>query len=158
MEVMKEFFDTTDRSAGILGVALIEESLDRALKFHLHGHRHKGVFKQMFSMHGALGAFGAKIDLGLLIGMYSEQVQTELTTMCKIRNEFAHKMYVQSFEHALIIGKVKNLTLCHHRVKDMKSTDFSNAVCFAHDLDERMKIPREKFIVNVNMFRNMRSL
>ena len=80
------------------------------------------IIEEMFAPCRAFGDFGAKVDLGYLIGLYSKKAHKELNTIRRIRNDFAHQLELNSFDRddirdrcedlILSESKVVNLTLC----------------------------------------------
>jgi hypothetical protein len=52
---------------------------------------------RLFRGSGPLGNFGAKIDLGFLMGLYGREKRDDLHTIREIRNAFAHKTKTITF-------------------------------------------------------------
>jgi hypothetical protein len=69
------------------------------------------VIEERFAPGRTFGNFGAKIDLGYLIGVYSKQAYKELTTIRRIRNDFAHQLEVNSFDRDDMRDRCRNLVL-----------------------------------------------
>jgi hypothetical protein len=80
----------SDRVVGIVCGAIVEQRLEISLKHRLCPHDH--VQKRLFKPSGPLGAFKNKIDLGLLLYMYEKPLWLALTSICDIRNAFAHNL------------------------------------------------------------------
>src|SRR5271166_520115 len=104
--------EDSDRAAGVLAGAILETRLERALRSKLcQGSKvHEEKTNQLFRPSGPIGSFSA-IDLGLLLGFYSETVWKELVTIKKIRNAFAHQLAVTSFDASPVSDWVQTLTL-----------------------------------------------
>ena len=72
----------SDRATAIVGGAFVEDHLTHALKSKMI--EDGKLTEKMFSPGRAFGDFGAKIDLGYLIGAYSKQALKELNTIRRI--------------------------------------------------------------------------
>ena len=66
------------------------------------------VTKERFAPGRAFGDFGAKVGLGYLIGLYTKGAHKELTTIRRIRNDFAHQFELNSFDRPDIRGRCEN--------------------------------------------------
>jgi hypothetical protein len=71
-------------------------SSSEAIQSRLERHAH--TEKKIFNDDGALCTFSARIDLGVLIGLYPELFQRKLHLIRRIRNNFAHSMQPVSFK------------------------------------------------------------
>jgi hypothetical protein len=92
----KEITDSSsDRVVAIMGAALVEEALRQALSARL---RKGSTQDKMLKPGGALGEFFAKINLGYLLLMYDTHTQSALIGIAEIRNLFAHKLNISSFD------------------------------------------------------------
>jgi hypothetical protein len=107
-EALDELEHASPRAAAILGAVFVDESLATLLKSKLK--QDMKLLGDMFGRSKPLGGFGPKINLGFLMGLYSEVARTELDIIRKIRNEFAHKV-ARSFETPLIRGWTTDLSL-----------------------------------------------
>jgi hypothetical protein len=116
VEVLEEMHAASDRALAIVGAALVDDQLSRALIEFLHPH--KSITEELFAHSGALGSFGTRAKLGLLIGLYGEMVYSDFKFVIKIRNEFAHSMSGNSFDRAPISDWCKNLRLAERYVAD----------------------------------------
>jgi hypothetical protein len=65
----------------------------------------------MFGPGGALGDFGAKINIGYLCEFYSAAAWKELDTICRIRNDFAHNVKTIRFGISNVKDRCANLCL-----------------------------------------------
>jgi hypothetical protein len=72
------------RATAVVGGAFVEEHLTHVLKSRMV--KDAKVSDEMFAPSRAFGDFGAKVDLGYLIGLYSKRAHKELTTIRRIRN------------------------------------------------------------------------
>jgi hypothetical protein len=96
---LRELESDSDRAAGIVGAALVDESLTALLKSRLHPDE-----------NGPLGAFSVKITMGFLMRLYSPEAQKELETIKDIRNQFAHRI-ARSFQFNSIRDLANNLSI-----------------------------------------------
>jgi hypothetical protein len=60
--------------------------------------RSTSITERFFSWNGPMGGFNAKIQLGYLLGMYSKEALKTLLALADIRNVFAHKLTIHTFE------------------------------------------------------------
>jgi hypothetical protein len=93
--IIAEIEKQTDRAAALIAGAYLEERLKIAIQARTI--RDTDVEKQIYRSSGPLGSFSAKIDMGLLLGIYEPQVHKMLHTVKDIRNEFAHKAEPRDF-------------------------------------------------------------
>jgi len=113
-ELFREAIDeieatSSDRAAAVVAGAFLEDHLTKAIQARMH--KNEKIFREMFRPSGSLGNFGTKVDLGYMIGMYSEKVRRELQTVKEIRNEFAHKLKTKSFDCVRVKALSANLKL-----------------------------------------------
>lgn len=159
MEVMRELQHASDRAAAIVGGSVLEVALNEALIAHMH--KHKKITDRLFKPSQALGPFGTKIHLGLLIGLYGPIGHSDLSIMKDIRNEFAHKLAINDFESKTIVSMTKKLKLCDRYVVDTSSNarvftkqknklvkDFDYWVGLA-GRDETIKTSRGRFLLSL---------
>lgn len=90
-----------DRSTAVIGGAFVEAALQEALVDHLH--KDKSITKELFHPNNALGAFQTKIRLCKLTGIYGDPAFKDLIRMCRIRNEFAHRPEISSFDDQPVV-------------------------------------------------------
>lgn len=95
-EIEAELKKEGDRSVALIAGAFLEQRLEEAIKALLVKNTH--VENQMFKGKGPLATFSAKIDIGLLLGLYEERTAKVLHNVRKVRNEFAHKLGRATFE------------------------------------------------------------
>ena len=102
--IVKEIHQQTDRGAALIAAAYLEESLVVAIKSRTN--RHEAIENRLYKGAGPLASFSAKIDLGLLLGIYEPKVHQFLRTVKDIRNAFAHNPKPMNF------GTKKIAALC----------------------------------------------
>ena len=101
-----------DRSLAIVWAAVLEERLQAALERHLPGNTTASdVITDLFDplKYGPLSTFAAKIDMACALGIIGLGARKCLKIIARIRNDFAHKLGVRSFEHDLIRRNVEKL-------------------------------------------------
>ncbi|MCK1337965.1 hypothetical protein IVB38_18560 [Bradyrhizobium sp. 38] len=94
-----------DRGAAIIATAMLEEHLLEAVQSRLA--RHQSTGKKVFNGYGPLATFSARIDFGLLLGLYAESDHRDLHLIRRIRNNFAHSMHPISFKSKRRLQKAK---------------------------------------------------
>jgi hypothetical protein len=65
----------------------------------------------MFSPNGAMGTFGQKIKLGYMLGLYEQDLKDDLVLLSRIRNAFAHRVEITSFESPPIRDQMDCMTV-----------------------------------------------
>ena len=106
---LKEIKTGSDRVAGIVTPAFLEELLTTVLRNHLR--QDIELLKNIFKPGGALGDFGVKIDIAFLVGIISDEATKDLHRIRKIRNEFAHKIDLDTFDKSPIRDWAMALTI-----------------------------------------------
>jgi hypothetical protein len=104
-----------DRGAAIIAGSMVEGHLAEAIKARFE--RNSNVEDKLFKGYGPLATFSAKIDLGLLVGIYNRtefgispiQFHRNLHTIREIRNEFAHNFGPITFKSQRLRDLCKNL-------------------------------------------------
>jgi hypothetical protein len=109
---VEELKKQTDRGAGIVASAVVEEALEFTIKrrlIELSNTRADLLFGRM----RPLSSFSAKIELGFALGLYDDKLRHPLNMIRDVRNEFAHNMDATSFDHpdvAKLIDDLRALT------------------------------------------------
>jgi DNA-binding MltR family transcriptional regulator len=114
--IVEELEQQTDRGAAIIGAALVETLLRQALESRMRVRTllEKRTAKGLFGTMGPLSSFSAKIDLGLLLGLYPEAVRGDLHRIREVRNEFAHEEEPRDFDYPKISDHCAKFWLPHH--------------------------------------------
>jgi hypothetical protein len=105
--IMAELMKQSDRGAAIIAGSVLEQILEAAIKARLRpllGGQQKALFGRM----APLSTFSAKIELGFVIGLYSEAAYTNLNMIREVRNKFAHEFDALSFDHPLVAKIILN--------------------------------------------------
>lgn len=111
-----------DRSVAIIGATLVEDRLTKKIKANLRdsdGKESETALKEMFRSSGPLGDFATKIRLGFLLRLYGTTAYRDLVTLKNIRNLFAHRMEILSFQTNEIVTLCKNLMIVESYVLPM---------------------------------------
>ncbi len=93
----KEFHDAPDRVLAIVGAAYLDSLLERL--FRAVFVEDKKQADNLLAPTGALGSNGARYQLAYCLGLLEKKQRDDLRTIAKIRNAFAHRYNVPSFEH-----------------------------------------------------------
>jgi DNA-binding MltR family transcriptional regulator len=114
--IVEELEQQTDRGAAIIGAALVESLLRQALesRMRVKSPLEKRTAKRLFGTMGPLSSFSAKIDLGVLLGLYPEEVRGDLHRIREVRNQFAHEEEPRDFAYPIISDHCAKFWLPHH--------------------------------------------
>jgi hypothetical protein len=74
----------------------------------------KRTAKGLFGTMGPLSSFSAKIDLGVLLGLYPEEVRGDLHRLREVRNQFAHEAAPRDFATPKIADHCGRFWLPHN--------------------------------------------
>jgi hypothetical protein len=103
--VTNEIERQSDRGAAIIAGAFVEDFLKDALRSRLRlteAHEEK-TFSDLFGRGRPLETFSAKIDLGVILGIYRAEIHQDLHKIRRIRNEFAHERDPLDFSRQKIV-------------------------------------------------------
>jgi hypothetical protein len=125
-EAIKEIETGSDRAAAVVAGSFVEEHLQIAIQCRMV--THEKIIPEMFRPTGALGSFGTKINLGFMVGLYTELARKELDTIKQIRNSFAHRMETRDFTQQRISALANNLVLADQVELYMGAPDRSLAI------------------------------
>ncbi|MDR9782275.1 hypothetical protein [Rhizobium redzepovicii] len=117
-EAIRKLKGDSDRSAAITFAAIIESELGSALRKHLtREDEHRKLVDDQFKENGLFGTFGARITAGTLLSVFGQEAAINLKTISKIRNRFAHRIDVDSFDHNDISTLCANLKLIDRHIR-----------------------------------------
>jgi DNA-binding MltR family transcriptional regulator len=87
-------------------------AIDRALKDLLLARLAKDRWSEqmLFGATSPLGSVGPKAHLAFLMGLISKELRTDLLTLAKIRNRFAHDEEAKTFKDEIVAKEVEKLT------------------------------------------------
>ena len=102
MEIMsamdKEFHDAPDRVLAIVGGAYLDSLLKELLRAVFVDD--EKVVNDFLGMYGPLSSNRARYNLAYCLGLIDGEQREDLQTIAKIRNKFAHRYDLHSFEDA----------------------------------------------------------
>lgn len=157
-------FDS-DRAAGIVAGSITETRLAEALKSRLKNDK-PGIVADLFQPSGALGSFRTKIDLSYLMGLISDVAFKDLTIIKNIRNDFAHKLNVDTFDFQSIRDRCMNLSMIEDFVGPVPDTSIVLSADFIQksterkfflglpDYETKIKDPRFRFTMTAQIISN----
>jgi len=123
---------STDRAAAICGASYIEEILLTALRRHfVHA---PTEFDRMFRSSGPLAAFDARIRIAHLSSLITSVFRDDLLIIKDVRNRFAHRLDIKSFDADEIRDRLMNLKLLVVGIMAIEYTE------------KRKATPRERFL------------
>lgn len=106
----EELEGESPRAAAILAVASLEDELERLIRTKFPKNITRQVWKKIAGPTAALGSYNAKIHLSRAFGFYGHETLSTLETISTIRNKFAHRKEVRSFDHPLIREQASKLS------------------------------------------------
>jgi hypothetical protein len=114
--IVEELEQQTDRGAAIIGAAFVESLLRQSLESRMRARTslERRTANRLFGTMGPLSSFSAKIDLGVLLGLYPEEVRGDLHRVREVRNEFAHQQQPRDFRHPRISEMCAEFWLPHN--------------------------------------------
>jgi len=118
----EELLNGNDRSAALIGCAMIETALLSAITSRFISMEESEYEALFFSPTAPLSNFSSRIKLGRAIAIYGSQLHTVLDTIRRVRNTFAHSVRPLKFSHELIEAEVlslRALTLAHLRLEGL---------------------------------------
>lgn len=122
--IAKEIDEQNDRGAAITAAAFVDEHLNVAIASRFV-EISKSKSKSIFGGSGPLATFRAKTDIGFALGLYNEEIRSELERIGSIRNKFAHRMTPVAFTDSEIAELCKKLVLPASRKADLP--DYNNS-------------------------------
>lgn len=91
------FYDhDSNRAVAVVWPAIVENRLTDALRACMR--KDERSANELFRPDGALGTFGQKVRLAYMLGLYERDLKDDLIFLTKIRNAFAHRVDIVSFE------------------------------------------------------------
>lgn len=104
LKIISEIRGQSDRAAGIVASAFLEDELANAIQSRLY--TNSDVKEALFNGEEApFGDFSGKINVGFALGLYSNQTRKDLHLIRKIRNRFAHHSAPSSFDDPLKVAE-----------------------------------------------------
>lgn len=108
-ELLTEIEKESDRAAAILALTFLDTRLTEALETHISK---KGDTWKELTRKGHLNPIMAKAKLLYCLGFYGPKTLADITTLCEIRNLFAHKKEALRFDSSEITKLCGRLSIC----------------------------------------------
>lgn len=154
----EEFREGTDRGVAILGGAYAEAQLEALLRAFLKDCEET---RRLLDTSGALGSHSSRIALACGLGLITDHVRGDLLIVARIRNLFAHRFDVATFDSDQVRDLCTNLrqpqVLQDLAVATLKGPTADAAVQMVKDM---CATPRGRFTTSVhaliaNLFRRV---
>jgi hypothetical protein len=91
---ISQVFNGDERTIGVLGGSLVDNSLEYALKFHFAGDQK--TIDSLFSISNQLGTFSSRINLSFAMGIVGSITHKNMDAIREVRNAFAHQILMIS--------------------------------------------------------------
>src|ERR1700694_4252101 len=107
------YYHASDRAIGIVVASIVEMHLAGLIKkcFIQDTTAVKMAEADLFHSSGPLGSFSVKIKLAYLMSAVTEECYKNLNTMKEIRNRFAHRIEVGTFQFPEVFDRCMSFTL-----------------------------------------------
>lgn len=163
----------TARSAAITCACMLEDRIEHRLAETLPNRDGATI---LLRKHGPMHQFSQKNDLAFALGIYQETMYREMESVLWIRNRFAHRLEVDSFDHHWIADRCSKLRIVENYVKKRSEMlgpehvinapdeaerdrryaelDDSNLRTYRDDPEVVLRNMRERFITTCSIFMN----
>jgi hypothetical protein len=155
LEAIEEIYAADDRAAAIVGASFLETRVEAALRTKLIDDMKNQLLNSLLRDGGPIGSFATKVQLGFALGLYGpETIRDLLGGVSKIRNAFAHKIALKSFEAASIKSRCQNLKLIERFIYDVHTPKdqiqwVKGLTVQAEGRDALMAVPRQRYLATV---------
>jgi hypothetical protein len=161
-DTIKEIERGSDRVCAIVAAAYFEDRLAQTLRVALQPN--DDIANRLLKGYGPLATFSAKIDVGHMMGMYSEAYRRTMYTLKDIRNAFAHQSNKTTFKTDKVRGLCSNLPPPLMRKKFELTPDEVSELLFEpqdwinnHDINQVIHVsifsgrdtPRNRYIATI---------
>jgi hypothetical protein len=138
--------DESDRGCALFAAAYLDAALEGLLRASvLEG---KKVDEELFEGASPIATFSGRIKLAYYLGWISAEFRSDLETIRKIRNDFAHDATILSFDTQSIADRCRNLGFSYHEPAARPRAHFtsvaSRLVVTIHGLTIKAKRPTPK--------------
>lgn len=110
--VLTELEQYSDRSAAIIGAAMVDEVVRDSIAAKFHVSDDKSL--PLLAPEGPIGSYGARIRLAYALGIIGPIAYADLACIGKIRNKFAHWTVVPG----KFGDEFEELTFRHQQIRD----------------------------------------
>ena len=107
-KIVKEFETESDRGAAVLAGSLVENYLAMYMKSNMID---DGKLDDLFHGFGPFSTFSQRYKSAYAFGLISKQQKKALSTIQDIRNEFAHRPFITTFEEQKISALCKSISI-----------------------------------------------
>ena len=104
---LEEFQKETDRGAVLVGIALIDDRLERILKNHFLNSKESEDL--LNGINAPLGTFSSRNKLAYCLGLITQLELQEIKVIQKVRNLFAHEVHGLTFNDSKVSDFCKYL-------------------------------------------------
>lgn len=148
---LKEIKTGSDRVAGIVTPAFLDELLTTVLRNHLH--QDVKLLNETLKPGGPRGDFGVKINISFLVGIISDRARKDLHLIRRIRNEFAHGAAINTFDQSPVRDLAMALTIPRWYKAKGKPSNNAEPIRVPSNKDiARLSTPRGRFHVSCKCF------
>lgn len=98
----KELFEGTDRSAALVGAALVDSSIVNALRAHFVEMKEDEFENLFYGRNAVLSTLAGRTKIAFAMGIFGTQARDMIDSVRRIRNAFAHSARPLEFSHPLI--------------------------------------------------------
>jgi hypothetical protein len=127
-EIEKELKTQSHRGTAVIAGGFLDHLLTEAIKSRVQYTKCPRVAKKMlFDVPGPLSSANAKINLGVLLGLYREEIWNDLRLANEIRNSFAHKLECRDFSFTSVSANCEKFWSPHH--VGIETTDNRSSAC-----------------------------
>ena len=152
VQAVSDLHKLPDRAAAIVGAAIIESQILEILKQEL---RNGKTFEQFFvNSSGAGSTLAAKLNVLYMLRLISKDAKQDLSCIGDIRNLFAHRLAISSFEHELVSKKCLELKMVEQFIIDPSQAVAATGPTLVMDEANReaLKNPRSRFFLSISCF------
>lgn len=140
-QYIAQLSEESARGSVLISTGFLEEQLKNILmSFFVQDANPKDLVE---GANVPLGSFSSRVAACYALALISQIERDDLTTLRKVRNEFAHRMDA-SFENRSIIDRCRNL---HHRARDREDTGHGPVV-----LDARIQFQTAAAGLIINLY------
>lgn len=152
MDAVMELNTETPRAAAVVGAAITDSILSETLLgyFPREGRTRDELLN---SSGGRLGDYDTKAKLAYALGIISTQAFRDIVTIGQIRNKFAHRLDIKSFDHEKIVSLCRDLKLIETTVGTL-ARSYAPGISLRFmepDLDKKLADPKTRFILSVKI-------
>jgi hypothetical protein len=106
-EALNEMAGSNDRTCAIVSLACLENNLVLAIMSRL---RKLNETEQNKLFDSLLSSFSRQVEIALALDLFNHKIKSDLETLNKIRNRFAHHLEVSNFDHQEVASLCDALT------------------------------------------------